>query len=515
MIKRFISVAMVAGLAAGMAIAETPLNYQGEVFGNAGNGDFAPYYMMSNNGGVLTQSKTLAIRLKAWKDFDLSERFSYSFGADMIGEYASATDYMQFDHTAGELRPKSRRPVAERIQQLYGELKYRGVFLSVGMKERRSPLFNSDLISGDFIQSGNARPLPEVRAGFVDFQNIPLTKGWVQILVELSFGKYTPGHNSWLEEHYNYNTSFINTGVWTHYKSMYFRTKPSERFSVTVGMQVYSQFGGDCLSYRNGKISNEDRYDVKLKDFWRVFVPGAGGDNFGDSQYVYGNTIGAWDILARYRLRNDSELRAYFQFPYEDGSGIGKLNGFDGIWGLEYKNADDHGLVTGAVVEYLDFTNQSGPTHWAPADNPGSTMTGEATGGDGYYNNFRYNSFMNYGLSQGSPFIPAIIYNKDGYMRVIDNRVRGFHVGVSGRIYDPLKYRLLVSYRKSWGSYESPRLATVDDTSFMLEGIYDFRQVSGLSLKGQVAFDRGSLLGDNFGVMLSLSYKGILNIFNR
>lgn len=36
---------------------------------------------------------------------------------------------------------------------------------------------------------------------------------------------------------------------------------------------------------------------------------------------------------------NDSEIKAFFQKPFEDGSGIGWMNGFDGIWGLEYKNA--------------------------------------------------------------------------------------------------------------------------------------------------------------------------------
>ena len=498
---------------AAVAISETPLNYQGEVFGSVGNGDLAPYYMMSNNGGVLTQPDNAIFRVKAWKDFDLSKRFSYSFGADFLTGYSSETDYMQYSVAADKLVPVGRKPAAIWLQQLYGEVKYRGVFLTVGMKERKSPLLNDELGVGDYIQSNNARPVPEVRAGFVDFQNIPFTKGWLQVQGELAFGKYM--HNDWLRDHYNYNTGFMNTGVWTHYKRMYFRTKPSMPFSVTVGMQTYAQFGGNAQRFVNGVLKSEDPYDVKLKDFWRIFVPGAGGDNFGDSQYVYGNTLGSWDLVARYRFKDNNVLKFYFQFPYEDGSGIGKLNGFDGIWGLEYKNKDSKGIVTGAVVEYIDFTNQSGPTHWAPADNPGSTMTGEATGGDNYYNNFRYNSFMNYGMSQGTPFIPSIIYNTDGFLSVRDNRLRGFHLGVSGHIYDPLRYRVLLSYRKSWGTYGQPRLEIADDTSFMLEGIYDFRQVKGLSLKGQVAFDKGDLLGDNFGVMFSLSYKGILNLFGK
>lgn len=504
-------------LLAGNLSAETPLNYEGELLGTAGKNDsgLAPYYIMSNNGGVVTQSKTLNFRAKAWKDLDLSRRFSYSFGADFVTGAASEADYLRYDTQTGSLIPTGRKPAAIWLQQLYAEVKYRGVFLMAGMKERTSPLLNSSLGIGDYIQSNNARPVPEVRVGFVDFQDIPFTNGWVQIQGEISYGKYV--QDNWLEDHYNYYNQFINTGVWTHYKRCYFRTKPSQPFSVTVGMQMYAQFGGTYTSYNKGKLTSEGRYDVKFKDFIDVFLPtrGGKGDNFSDTQYYLGNSLGSWDLVARYRFRDNTELKAYFQWPYEDGSGIGKLNGFDGIWGLEYKNGNEKSPVANAVIEYVDFTNQSGPTHWAPADNPGSAMTGEATGCDNYYNNSRYNSFMNFGMSQGTPFIPSTIYNRNGVLQVADNRIRGFHAGVSGNIIGNLDYRFLVSYRKSLGTYNSPRLKTADDTSFMLEASYAFKQVKGLSLKGQFAMDRGNLLGDSYGVLVALKYDGILNIFGK
>ena len=96
-----------------------------------------------------------------------------------------------------------------------------------------------------------------------------------------------------------------------------------------------------------------------------------------------------------------------------------------------------------------------------------------------------------------------------------DNRIRGFHAGVSGSLLDNLDYRVLVSYRKSWGSYDAPRLEKAKDTSFMLEASYAFNQVKGLSLKGQFAMDRGNLLGDSYGVLVSLKYDGILNLFGK
>lgn len=513
MIKKIVLALSV--LFATVALAEEPLKVQGEFIGNAGTKDLAPYFIMSNNGGIVTQHSSALFRASAVKDLDLSRRFSYSFGVDALAGYSDKAEYLRYSVADKGMVLNESGPAPIWLQQLFAEVKFRGVFITVGMKERHSPLFNSELGSGDFIQSNNARPVPEVRAGFIDFQNVPFTNGWLQIQGELSYGKYV--QNDWLRDHYGYQRGFINTGVWTHYKRLYLRSKPAKPFSVTVGMQVYSQFGGTCDSYSKGELINSDPYDVKLKDFFKIFTMQGGDDNDnpGDSQYYYGNTLGSWDFIARYRLKNDSELKAYFQWPFEDGSGIGKMNGFDGIWGLEYNSHDKSAIVSSAVLEYIDFTNQSGPSHWAPADVPDSEMGGEATGGDSYYNNFRYNSFMNFGMSQGTPFIPGTIYNKDGQLQVRHNRIRGFHLGVAGNIIPRLQYRLLFSYRKSWGTYSSPLLEKVDDTSFMIEGKYNFKQVKDLSLKAALAFDKGKLLGDNFGAMVTLNYTGVFKIFER
>ncbi len=503
------AIAMIGAIAAS---AETPLQVDGSVNANVGSGDFAPYFMMSNNGGKLTQPKAVMLDAKVTKDLDLSRRFSYSFGAELVGGYQSK--YTQYDQAGKAPAVQGKHPSAVWIQQLYGEVKYRGVFLSIGMKERTSPLLNDTLGVGDYTQSNNARPLPQVRAGFVDFQNIPFTNGWVQIQGEIAYGYYM--QDDWFEDHFAYYNGFINTGEYYNYKRCYFRTKPSKPFSVTVGMQMVTEFGGTATTYSGGKQTKVDPYDTGWKDFIRAFFASEGGSNPGDASYHYGNTLGSWDFLARYRMKNGSELKAFFQKPFEDGSGIGWMNGFDGIWGLEYKS-NKKSIVNGAMVEYVDFTNQSGPMHWAPHDNPDATMQEvHATGGDSYYTNFRCNAYSNFGMSQGTPFIPQTIYNRAGTNSINDNRIRGFQVGINGNIYEPLEYRLLVNYRKSWGTYANPRTATVDNTSFMLEGTYHFRQVKGLTVKGQVAFDKGPLAGgDNFGVLIGVSYKGLFDVFKH
>ena len=123
-----------------------------------------------------------------------------------------------------------------------------------------------------------------------------------------------------------------------------------------------------------------------------------------------------------------------------------------------------------------------------------------------------YNGYAHYGMSIGSQFLASPLYNRDGYLAYIDNRVRGFHVGLMGTISKWVDYRIMGSYRKGWGTGLLPRATPVDDTSMMVEALYRVPSVQGLNIKAQVAFDKGSMYGDTFGALLSVSYNGIFNL---
>lgn len=489
---------LLAVTAVGSAVAEdVAVDCSAELTANAGSGDFAPYYIMSNRHGVLTQPDGAMLRLSAVKPMDTARRFSWSAGVDFMAGVASRTGYECYNPADGTWFSHSEGPAPIYLQQLYGELKWRSLFLTVGMKQHESALLNFRLSSGDLVESGNSRPIPGARVGFIDFQDIPFTRGWVQIQGEIGYGKMTD--NGWLRNHYNYYNYHFTQGAWYNYKRVYFRTRPSERFSVTLGMQAAAQFGGDVVWYRNGELVQSVHLPVTLKAFLKMFIPQS------DGIYYDGNHLGSWDFLARYRLRSGDELRAYFQWPWEDGSGIGKLNGFDGLWGLEWRRAE-RWWINALVVEYLDFTNQGGPLHWAPGDNPGTNLPAHTTGGDQYYNNQQYNGYCNYGMGIGSPFLPGPIYNRDGYMAYIDNRVRGFHIGISGAIGSSVDWRALGGYRTGYGDGRVPRQYPVYDTSLMVEASWRVPQVKGLTVAAQVAMDHGDMLGDNVGASLSVRY---------
>lgn len=310
--------------------------------------------------------------------------------------------------------------------------------------------------------------------------------------------------DGWVEDHFNHLTGHYNTGWWYNYKYCYFRTRPSERLSVTLGMQAAGQFGGSTVTYKSGNEVSVARHDTGLQAFLDMLVP-RGGD-----AYVVGNHVGSWDVKARYRLRSGIEVSAYMQKPWEDGSGIGFLNGFDGLWGLEFKNAAGRHIVQGAVLEYLDFTNQSGPIHWDVADRPGSNLYGVATGHDNYYNNFLTNGYALYGRSIGTPFIPGPFYNLAGQNEFICTRLRGFHAGALGALGASVDWRMMLSWRKGWGTYVMPFLEPRTDTSMMAECTWRPARVPGLAVKAQVAFDTGRLYGDNFGALISVSWRGML-----
>lgn len=516
--KRFLLPLLLAALSVpSLSAVEGPdslsrplMDYDATAYVWGSTGRLAPYYIMSNRHGRFTQGDGAMLDLKAERELRTERRFEYGFGVEVLTGWQRDVDYLRYDAATGDFKPHGRRPASLWLQQLWAGVKYRGVFLTAGMQENRRSIFNSRLGSGDLTLSANARPIPRLSAGFIDFQDIPFTRGWVQIQGELSWGKMTD--SDWLEDHYNYYNSFLTTDVWMHYSRCYFRTNPQKPLSVTVGMQQATQFGGTSRWYAGGRETSYNKNSPKFKDFLNALFPWVGGTSTvsGDQQYYDGNHLGSWDLRVRYRLRSGHELTAYMQSPWEDGSGIGKLNGFDGVWGIEYRSPRRDGWLTGAVAEYIDFTNQSGPMHWAPGDFQDTGIPSQATGADDYYNNCMYNGWANYGLALGSPMMKSPIYNTDGYMRFTDNRIRGFHLGAEGRPHPAFEWRALFSFRTSWGTPFLPALKRTSDTSMLLEARWRVPAVRGLRFGGAVAWDAGKLLGNNFGAMVSISYSGIL-----
>ena len=469
---------------------------------NAGNSELAPYYIGSNSGGTVTQQYSTLFHASLLHHLQQDKQFSWGAGFETWCGYASSAGYELYKGN-DQFEIQEQHPARLWLQQAYVDAKYRSMFAVAGQKQKESPIVNGSLSSGDLAWSGNARPPVGLRAGFIDFQDIPYTKGWIQIIGE--FGYFRQFDDKWLENHYNYYNHFITTDTWLHYKSLHLRTRPDRPLVFTIGAQSACQFGGTCSYYQEGQITRTVKMNADLKAFWRTFIAGSGGNGEGDS-FVEGNHLGTWDILLEHNLKDGKQLRAYTQWLWEDGSGIGKMNGFDGLWGLEYRSNHHEAIVTGAVFEFIEMTNHSGPIHWTDNDHKGSPITSHSSGGDDYYNNYIYNGYQSRGMSIGSPFFKSPLYNQDGYMRYRDNVMRGFHAAVTGWFSGSWSYRLMGSYRKAWGTPIIPRPGSVDDLSLALEARVCTHH--GWQVLGQVAMDHGSLYGNNWGTLLGISYHG-------
>lgn len=500
--KRPLKLAVVALTVAASATAQNSVEYKAEALGNVSTGDFAPYFIGSMNGGKVVRKSSALLDLEAKVSIDRSRRFSWGGAVEVLTGYSSANEYDRWYEALSEWGLQQNRPSAAWIQQLYGELKYRGVTLMVGQKSPKSALLDETLSSGDLTRSSNARGIPGVSVGFIDFQDIPFTNGWVQINGSIEYGRYTD--NGFRRKQFDYYNWMLATDIYSTYKFCYFRTKPSEAFSVTLGLQSAGQFGGYTEYYSRGVMFNSENRGFKIKDLWKMFFPTTGNGN----NFVEGNSLGSWDFMARYRLRSGAEVSFAFQWPWEDGSGIGRRNGWDGLWGLYYKS-NKRTVVTGAAVEYLDFRNQSGPIHWAPGDSPGTDLTAQATGGDNYYNNDTYTAYTNYGMAIATPFLVAPVYNLNGYPAFQHNCARGIHLALTGCVGAEIDYAVKYSWQQAWGISRKPLpICSIDNSMLVNVGWDASRLLRGLHIDAKVAFDAGRLRGNNFGALIGVRYSG-------
>ncbi len=488
--------------------AQYSMDYSFAMAGNAGSGDFAPHYLSANRHGLVTHANSGYLRASLSRGIERDKRFSYEFGADLVGLLSSTSPVLNYvDDALQEHRPGVSRLWA---QQLYGGVKYRQVFLWAGLREVTDDVVNFNLSSGGLVWSGNARPIPQVRGGFIDFVDFPGTKKWLQIKGEITYGKFID--NNYLREHYNYYNSYITTGAWYHHKSIYFRSNPNKPFVVTIGAEQATQFGGTQRYYNKGVVTETNISPTSFLDFCRVLIPLPGGKSAvkGD-QFCYGNSVGELNCSAKYTFKNLSSVRAYFEWIFEDGSGMIKQNGWDGLWGLEYNSGGDD-YLSGLVLEFLEMKHQGGPIHWSPIDFDNPPITADVDGFDNYYNNFFFNAWSHFGQSNGTPMAVAPMYYTDGYLKFKHTRIRTIHLGATGYITPEWKYRLLASYRVSWGTYGLPISTPLSDTSGMIECSYAPAKLSGWNFALSLAGDIGPLYGDTWGVSIGIRKSGIWTI---
>ena len=470
---------------------ETNVTYDVTAETAVGTGDFTAYQLSTNRHHILgTRANTAYLRGAVNLKHAFTEDLSLSGCIDgMASVHADHKTY---------------------LQQCYANLSYQTFFIEAGSREIEPVLRDAELSSGAFTKGNNAKPIPQIHFGTKDFWTVPFTNDWLQIHFDFGYGKFMD--SGYREDLFlsNSSSSYVK-GAYYHQKHLYLRSNPEKRFFVTAGIEHVAQFCGTKYFSENGQLTVKEK-PTSLKAFWNVILP------LGDSQYfehgamedwIYGNHLGSMTVQIGWNIDANHQVQAYVDDPFEDGSGMRKSNGWDALYGVQYKNkATGRQYVRGAVVEFLQTTNQSGPLHWDPGDYPEparSQIKDKVVGNDNYYNHGFYSTYSHYGMAMGTALLTSPIYNKEDFSNFQNNRVKAWHVGVNGEITDRLSYLVKGSYREGWGTYYVPLTPKRHSFDAMLQGIYS---TGAWQFSAAYAFDKGNIYGDCSTFNFKINYHG-------
>ncbi len=460
------------------------LEYRVEAFGSAGTGDYTPFWMVSNRYGIVPlDAGNGYLKPGVFYIQHFGKGFYWNAGIDLV---AAAPRYKNVY-----------------VQQLYAEIGFQAILLSVGSKEKYTSLWDKNLSSGDMVLSSNARPIPEISISFPEYTTVPLTKGWLHLKAEFAVGRsFDKGY---LKHFANEKQVFTNDVLW-HRKSGHFRVKDTRGnfpLSIEIGMRHGAQWGGTSTDPKIGIQPHS------LKDFIKVMLGKEGGSNASsmDSVNVLGNHYGSYDFRISMELGN-MEFQAYHQHFFEDKSGMRFQNKLDGLWGIQIELPKLHWMRK-VVLEHLNTRHQSGPFHFIFFDH--DKYSGFGGGGDRYYNNEEYTTGLSYfNRSIGTPLLNSPEYNKDGSLGFKNTRTRHFHIGFEGDITERISYRTLFTVMKGWGGVYDPYLDPKGGTSTLVEITYSHPRLEGWLFRGSVGVDTGVYLDKGIGFGFSVSKSGIL-----
>lgn len=472
----------------------TRISYVLQTEASVGTGDYSAYQLVTNRHHIhSTRPNTAYVRGA------LSVEHALGGGAVLSG-CVDGVASLHADHQVY-------------LQQCYANLTYKSFFLEAGAREEPPVLRDAELSSGPFAKGINAKPVPQLHLGTNGFVDIPFTRGWLQANFDGGYGVFLDG--DYREQAYR-RSPVVNyryaTGILYHQKHLYFRSNPTKPLFVTVGIEHVVQFAGTKHDFVDKDHPKTVKKPASFKAFWNVILP------LGDNKYfeneamedwVYGNHLGSMTVQLGWNIDRHHQLEAYLDNPFEDGSGIRKGNGWDGLWGLRYSNTKPGPqLVRRAVAEYLQTTNQSGPLHWDRGDYPEparSQITDLVVGNDSYYNHTFYSSYDHYGMALGTALLLSPIYNKDGQMMFSDSRVKAWHLGLCGELTDNISYIAKGSYREGWGTYNAPLPIKHHSFDALVKGIY---HTGPWQLGASYAFDLGNIYGDCHTFNFNVAYHG-------
>ena len=459
-----------------------------ELSGTYGSGNYTPFWHMANRQGLSShESEAFYTRLgvEGCNRFSSTD-ITLKWGADAVAGYNLTSTVI--------------------LQQAYFDFRWKRMNISFGQKERWGELPNHRLSTGSLIESGNARPIPQIRLELPEYWNIPGTKGWLGIKGHLAYGWFTDGN--WQQDFAAANTVH-STGVRYHSKAGFLRIGNEEAFPLTaeMGLHMATQFGGNCYNSRN-IAGNNHKNPTRLKDYLMAFIPTSGDSQYdgSDQANVAGNVLGSWLGALTWNSK-EWKLRVSYEHMFDDHS---QMFWEYGLWteqllGIELELKRSR-WVKSILIEYFNLKNQSGPIYHDST----SKIPDQISCKDNNYNHGGYPGWFNYGMIIGSPLCTSPVYNKDNVLVCYNNRVEAFHFGIEGKPLEWLGYRALLTNSNNWGSYSKPFKDIKTNCSGLVE--LTFMPNRLWSIMTSFALDKGELYGNNYGGMITITRNVLTKI---
>ena len=448
------------------------LLYNAGIHALASSGQHSPFWLQTNrNGSVAVAPHSGNLLLGIYKPATCPKRwFDYDFALSITGQLQSPNQ-IAF--------PKVNRTLSAYSNLAYAHVRLYIFDITAGIQPVQWGAPDSELTSGGLLFSNNAHPIPKVSVGIDRWTAFPGLYGYVEIRGGIS--------NMWMVDNVYINKAMI------HHK--WVGGKIGGKFPINLSYEFHhvAQWGGYSPVY--GDLGNN------WNAFLNALLVKSGGAMDTDQINAQGNHIGS-QILALDIKGKKWKVSAYWQNIFEDGPiefiGFG-MNNPDGLWGINITQ-QYWPFVSSLTYEFIQTTDQSGPFH----DKDGFIFGGN----DSYYKNSIYQNGWNYWYRTiGNPFITSPIYNTDGTIYTLNNRIKAHFIGVKGDIYG-YKYRVICSHVNNYGTYHHP--IESQNTAFLLECSKHVEKAWGLDFGVSLAGDVGNQFGNQFGAMVTIRKQDII-----
>jgi len=442
------------------------IKYEVGLFGVASSGTYSSFWLQNNRYGAISNSPVSA---DGWagisKDFTRkSSLFDYGFKANILLQTDQQKTHIYF-------------------QEFYAKARLSVFDLVIGARKEQLGNQDSSLSCGGFLFSRNARPMPKVTVGIEHFTPVPFTNGYLEVKGAISHGWFTD--------------NIYVSNLLLHHKYLYARIGGRLPVHIQYGIDHVAQWGGVTPDFQQPK---------GFSDFVDIFFGRSGGKNALETDQI--NALGNHIVSQSMRLDAniwDFKVSGYWQNLSEDGPIRVIWNSMtirDGLWGFTIRNSKIP-FIKGLLYEYLNTSDQSGPYH----DKDGLIYGGT----DNYLNNGVYqNGWSYFSRTIGTPLITSPVYNRDGTVSILNNRVQVHHFGIEGNIAG-YEYKYLMTVSKNYGTYYG-LIATdkINNTSLLLEVKKDFPTLNHIQCAVSVGADVGKMYGNSVGCMFSIRKIGNL-----